>query len=369
MSKSVSNARRRRLFSLLAVVCAVGGASAGAYWFLYASQFVSTDNAYANAEVAQLTASVGGIVSRVDVVDTQKVKKGDVLVVIDSTDARLALLQAQAEYARAVRKVRGLVATDSGLDAQILARRADEARTAAQLKAAQADLDRASIDLKRRLALASSGSVSGEELTQAQNAFVTAQANLGVARSATAQARANREAALGSRDANHALIDNSSIEANPEVALAHARLDQARVDLERTTVRSPIDGVVARRQVQLGQRVQIGAGLLSVVPVDTIHVDANFKEVQLEGVKAGQPAEVHADLYGDSVTYHGVVAGFAGGTGAAFATIPAQNATGNWIKVVQRLPVRIRLDPQELARHPLQVGLSMQVKINTGGKR
>jgi membrane fusion protein (multidrug efflux system) len=356
---------RRRLFTLLAAACAVGAISFTAYWFLYAAHFVSTDNAYAGAEVAQLTPAVGGTVAEVRVVDTQKVHRGDVLVVIDATDAQLALQQADAEYGRALRKVRGMVATEAGLDAQIDARLADQLHSDAQLKAAQADFVRASIDLKRRQALANSGSVSGEELTQAENTFASAQANLSAARATTLQARANHVAAQGTRAANHVLIDNSSIEANPEVALARARRDQARVDLARTTVRAPIDGVIARRQVQVGQRVQAGAVLLSVVPQSQIHVDANFKEVQLESVHSGQKAEVTADIYGDSVRYHGVVVGFAGGTGAAFAMIPAQNATGNWIKVVQRLPIRIQLDPAELARHPLQVGLSMQVKIDT----
>ena len=161
------------------------------------------------------------------------------------------------------------------------------------------------------------------------------------------------------------MIDNSSTENNPEVALARARRDQARVDLARTVVRAPVDGVVAKRQVQVGQRVQAGAPLLTVVPVDRMHVDANFKEVQLESVRIGQKAELHADIYGDKVSYHGTVAGFSGGTGAAFSTIPAQNATGNWIKVVQRLPVRIDIDPADLKAHPLQVGLSMDARIDT----
>ncbi|BEV71735.1 MULTISPECIES: HlyD family secretion protein [unclassified Paludibacterium] len=357
--------QRRRLFILLAGACVAAAAGFGAYWLLYASNFVSTDNAYTAAEVALVTPAVGGTVARVNVVDTQKVRRGDVLVVIDNTDATLALQQAEAEYGRAVRKVRGMVATDAGLEAQIDAQLAAQTRATAQLQAAQADFERASIDLKRRQALAGTGSVSGEELTQAQNAFASAQANLSAARAATLQAHANRAAAVGQRDANHVLIDNSSVEANPEVALARAKRDQARVDLERTIVRAPVDGVVARRQVQIGQRVQAGSVLLSVVPLAQMHVDANFKEVQLTDVRPGQKAEVTADLYGSSVRYHGVVAGFAGGTGSAFAMIPAQNATGNWIKVVQRLPIRIQLDPAELARHPLQVGLSMQVRIDT----
>lgn len=362
---SHSGNRRRRGFMALGTALSIGGISFGAYWTLEGSHYVSTDNAYASVEIAQVTPSVGGTVGQVNVIDTQKVKKGEVLVVIDDTDARLALAQAEAEYGRAIRKVRGLVATDAGLDAQIAAREADKIHAAAQREAAQSDFERAEIDLKRRKALASSGSVSGDELTRAQNAYATAQAQLEAAKAMAVQAAANRDVAVGSRKANQVLIDNSTVETNPEVALARARRDQARVDLERTQVRAPVDGVVARRQVQIGQRVQAGAPLLSVVPVHQMHVDANFKEVQLQDVKPGQLAEITADIYGNKVNYRGTVTGFSGGTGSAFSLIPAQNATGNWIKVVQRLPVRIELNPEDLAKYPLQVGLSMHVKIDT----
>ena len=337
------------------------------YWFAYAAHFVSTDNAYTAVEIAQVTPSIGGTISEVRVTDTQSVKQGDVLVVIDPTDATLALAQAEADLGSAVRRVRGYVANDGGLAAQIAAREADEKRAAAQLAAAEADFERAKIDLQRREALSASGSVSGDELTRAQNSFASAKANLTVAQAATSQARANREAAIGSKGVNSALIANTTEETNPEVALARARRDQAAIDLQRTVVRAPVDGVVAKRQVQLGQRVQSGTPLLAVVPVQQMHVDANFKEGQLENVRAGQTVTLHADLYGGSVTYHGTVEGFSGGSGAAFAAIPAQNATGNWIKVVQRVPVRIKLDPAELQAKPLKVGLSMSARIDTRG--
>ncbi|MFB0937027.1 MAG: HlyD family secretion protein [Propionivibrio sp.] len=364
-SPSGNELRRNRLLLGLGGVVGVAALAFGAYWFFYASHFVSTDNAYAAAEIAQVTPEVGGTISEVRVTDTQTVKKGDVLVVIDPTDARLALAQAEADLGRAIRRVRGYAANDSGLSAQIAAREADEKRAAAQLASAEADYERAVIDLKRREALSASGSVSGDELTRAQNAFAAAQANLDGARAAAAQARANRHAAIGSRDANAVLIVDATEETNPEVALARARRDQAAVDLERTVIRAPVDGVVAKRQAQLGQRVQAGTPLLAVVPVQEMHVDANFKEVQLEDVRVGQPVTLRSDIYGSSVTYRGTVEGFSGGSGAAFATIPAQNATGNWIKVVQRLPVRIKLDPAELQANPLKVGLSMSVKIDT----
>ena len=188
------------------------------------------------------------------------------------------------------------------------------------------------------------------------------------AQAALAQADANRAATAGALKASRALTSDTTVESNPEVALARAAYERAQVDLERTVLRAPVDGVVARRQVQVGQRVQAGAPLLSVVPLRDVHVDANFKEVQLKDVKPGQPVELRSDLYGSGVTYHGVVTGFAGGTGSAFALIPSQNATGNWLKVVQRLPVRVRLDPRELQAHPLQVGLSMTATIDTSAR-
>ena len=358
-------ARRKRLLFGLGGMMAIAAAASTAYYLLHAAHFVSTDNAYAAAEIAQVTPSVGGTVAEVLVADTQAVKAGDVLLRIDPRDAQLALAQAEAEYQRAIRRVRGYVATDGSLAAQIAAREADEKRAAAQLSVAEADFKRAKIDLNRREALHASGSVSGDELTRAQNAFAATQASLDAARAGMAQARANRDTARSSRESNAVLIANTTEETNPEVALARARRDQAALDLERTVVRAPVDGVVAKRTVQLGQRVQAGMPLLAVVPVGQMHVDANFKEVQLEKVRIGQPVELKADLYGSSVTYHGTVEGFSGGSGAAFSAIPAQNATGNWIKVVQRLPVRVRLDPAELERHPLRVGLSMSARIDT----
>ncbi|MBP9939931.1 MAG: HlyD family secretion protein [Comamonas sp.] len=357
--------RRNKMLLGLAGVTVVAAAIAGGYWWLHASNFVSTDNAYAAVEVAQVTPSVGGTVLEVLVKDTQAVRQGDVLVRIDPTDAKLSLAQAEAELARAVRRVKGYVANDGGLKAQIAARAADQKSAAAKLTAAQADMARATVDLQRRQALAQSGSVSGDELTHAQNAFAAAQSQLAAALAAQAQALANHEAAIGAKQVNATLIEGTTAEDNPEVLLALARRDQAQVDLARTTVRAPVDGVVAKRSVQIGQRVQAGTPLMSVVPLQDMYVDANFKEVQLPKVRTGQTVQLHADLYGKDVTYTGTVVGFSGGSGAAFAAIPAQNATGNWIKVVQRLPVRIQLNAQELAEHPLRVGLSMTATVDT----
>lgn len=358
-------ARRKGLFLRFAAILVLIAAGWLVYWWVFLSGIVSTDNAYTAVEIAQITPSVEGTVSAVLVVDTQPVKAGDVLVRIDDRDTRLALEEAEAELGRAVRRVEGYFANDQALEGQIAARQADESRARAQLQSAQADLDRARIDLDRRKALAKSGSVSGDELTRAENAFSLADANLRVARANIAAAVANQEAARAARLVNLALIAGTDVAGNPEVRNARARRDQAQLNQDRTVVRSPVDGVVARRQVQLGQRVQANTTLMTVVPLQEMHVDANFKESQLPEVKVGQPVELTSDLYGSSVKFRGKVVGFSGGTGAAFAVIPAQNATGNWIKVVQRLPVRIALDPAELREHPLSVGLSMTARIDT----
>lgn len=356
---------RKKGFMGLAAAIVIAAAAWGLWYFFIGSRYISTDNAYSAAEVAEVTPAVTGIVRTVNVVDTQAVKKGAVLVQLDDTDARLALAQAEANLGQARRRVSSYMATDEGLAAQVKAREADESQAQARLVAAQADFTKAQVDLQRREALAKSGAVSGEEVTNARNAMTQAAANLNVARAAELQAGANRLSTIGSKKANAALTINATVETNPEVMLAKAKVEQAQVDLSRTTINAPVDGVIARRQVQIGQRVQNGEPLMSVVPLHDVHVDANFKEVELRHVKIGQPVEVTADIYGDKVVYHGVVSGVSGGTGSAFSMIPAQNATGNWIKVVQRLPLRIALDKNELAEHPLQVGLSMIATIDT----
>jgi membrane fusion protein, multidrug efflux system len=343
--------KRKRLLLGLAAAVKLLSMAYFAYDHYFASKFISTDNAYTAVETAQVTPTVGGIVSEVRVTDTSYVHKGDVLVVLDDTDARLALAQAEAELGRAQRRVRGYVANDASLAAQLAARAADEKR-------AVADLARATIDLERRENLEASGSVSGDELTKARNAYETAKAAL-------AQARSNYSAAIGARSANAVLIEDATESTNPEVLLARARRDQAQVNLTRTIIRAPVDGVVAKRSVQVGQQVQPGTPVLAIVPMAEMHVDANFKEGQLEHVRIGQPVEVTSDLYGSSVKYRGTVVGLSGGTGSTFAAIPAQNATGNWIKVVQRVPVRIKLEQADLTANPLQVGLSMEATIDT----
>ena len=354
--------RKRWLLRLLFVVVILAAIFA-AYWRLIGSRMVITDNAYTATEIAQVAAAVDGTIQGIKVIDTQAVKQGEVLAEIDPADARISLIEAQAELDRTVRKVEGYFLNDQTLSAQVQAKEADLARAKAELQAAQADDERAAIDLKRRRALASSGSVSADELTRAENAWRAAQASLLAARANVALASANVESALGARRVNQAMTANTHVQEHPEVQLARARKEQAQLNLERTVIRAPISGVVAKRQVQLGQRVQAGTTLLSIVPTESIYVNANFKEVQLKNVRVGQNVEVISDWYGNTVKYRGTVTGFSGGSGASFAVIPAQNATGNWIKVVQRVPVRIALDSEQLQAHPLGVGLSMTVRI------
>jgi membrane fusion protein (multidrug efflux system) len=354
---------RKRLFGMLGLAVLAAGVLYGLYWFLVASHYVSTDDSYVGADVAQVTPLVSGAVKAVRVADTQMVKAGDVLVEIDPADATLAVARADAEYQRALRAVRGDLATQGALSAQVTARGADIARARSQVESARADVAKAKLDYDRRQALAQSGAVSGEELTTAKTAYTNAQSMLAGAQAVAAQAVATEKAAEGQLAAQ-AVMTQGSVDSNPQVAAARAALNTAKLDLERTTLRAPVDGVITRRQVQVGQRVQSGTPLMTIVPTGQVYVDANFKESQLRKVGVGQPATLESDLYGGGVTFHGKVVGLSGGTGSAFALIPAQNATGNWIKVVQRLPVRIKLDPQELADHPLRVGLSMKAKLD-----
>ena len=360
-------AARKKWLVRLAIVVAAAALVWTAWYLLWGRDHVSTDNAYVNAELAQVTPLVAGTASEVLVKDTQAVKRGQVLVRLDPANVRIALAQAEADLAEARRRFRQSVATSGSLSAQVSARGADIAQAEAQLGAAQADYEKARIDLRRREALAGNGAVSGEELTTARRGLASANAAVATARAALTQARATRESAQGQLAANDALVRGSTEATDPGVLAAQARRDAARLDLDRTVIRAPIDGVVTRRQVQLGQRVNQGQTIMTIVPVGRVYVDANFKERQLRRVRVGMPATVIADIYGGSVVYHGRVAGLAGGTGASMALIPAQNATGNWIKVVQRVPVRIELDPREVAANPLRVGLSTEVEIDLAG--
>jgi len=364
-AKAPQQGLRRTLMIGIGAVALVAALGFGAWYALVGSHHVTTDNAYVGADTADITPMVAGQVVDVQVADTRVVKKGDILVRLDDRDARIALAQAEGDLAKAKRQFAQTSFTRVALSAQVEARSAAIASAQAQLNSAQAAFNKAKIDLERRQKLAPSGAVSADELTIAQNAFAAAKANLELAQAGVAQAGSNRGAADGDLAAVRALLDGTTVDTNPDVMIAQAKVDQANLDLERTVIRAPVDGVVTSRAIQVGQRVAPGAVLMRIVPVGQLYVDANFKEGQLRRVQPGQAVTLTSDLYGGGVVFHGRVTGFSGGTGSAFALIPAQNATGNWIKVVQRLPVRVALDPHELADHPLRVGLSMDADIDT----
>jgi membrane fusion protein, multidrug efflux system len=334
--QNASNGKRKRMMTLLVLVIAIAAIAYGLYYFLVARFSESTDDAYVNGNVVQITPQVTGTVIAVNADDTQNVKIGDPLVELDPADSRIALQQAEANLAQTVRQVRGLFADDSQYEAQVAQR--------------QSDLTRALQDQRRRMEVAQTGAVSQEEISHANDAVKSAEAAL--------------EAAQQQLAANRALTANTTISSHPNVMAAAAKVRDAYLTNARNMLPAPVTGYVAKRSVQVGQRVSPGTPLMSVVPLNAIWVDANFKEVQLKHMRLGQPVEMTADVYGSSVVYHGKVVGFSAGTGSAFSLLPAQNATGNWIKVVQRLPVRVSLDPAELQKHPLRIGLSMQVDVN-----
>ncbi|MEO7953062.1 MAG: HlyD family efflux transporter periplasmic adaptor subunit [Polaromonas sp.] len=354
VQKPATNPKRKKALTVLASVVIVVGLGWAAYEYLVASHYESTDNAYVQGNVIQITPQIGGTVVAIMADDTDFVKAGQPLVQLDPADARVALEQSEAALAQAVRQVRTLYANNGSLGAQVALREADVAK-------ANSDIARAADDLKRRQSLTGNGAVSKEELNHAQT-------QLDNAKSALAAARAGVVAAREQLGSNQALTEGTSIEQHPSVQVAAAKVREAFLTTQRVSLMAPVDGYVARRTVQLGQRVAAGAPLMSVIPLKQVWVDANFKEVQLRNIRIGQPVTLVADLYGKKVEYKGTVAGLGVGTGAAFSLLPAQNATGNWIKVVQRVPVRIALDEKQLAEHPLRVGLSMDAEIDISSK-
>jgi len=338
--KNASNKSRRwRWLGAVLGVTLLGASVFGIYWAQVLRYHQKTDDAYVSGNVVQITPQISGTVVAIGADDTQFVKVGQPLVKLDQADARVALDQAEAQLARSVRDVRNLFATSSELAAAV------------QLR--QTDLSAALSDLARRKSLAPSGAISGEELQHSMDAVKVAQAAL--------------LAAQQQLVANRARVDNTTLGDHPQVRDAAAAVRNAYLTLARTELPAPVAGFVARRNVQLGQRVSPGTPLMAVVPLDQVWVDANFKEPQLAHMRVGQEVRLTADLYGGHVVYHGTVAGFGAGTGAAFSLLPAQNATGNWIKIVQRVPVRIALDPREITAHPLQIGLSMKADVDVRG--
>ncbi|WP_248319989.1 HlyD family secretion protein [Caballeronia sp. Sq4a] len=330
-----SSGKRRMLMTLIVLVILIAAIAYGLYYFLVARFHESTDDAYVNGNVVQITPQVVGTVVSVNADDTQTVKVGDPLVALDPADSKVALDQAEANLAQTVRQVRTFFVNNNQYEAQVALRKSD--------------LSRAQDDLRRRLTVAQTGAVSQEEISHARDAVRSAQAALDAAQQELAS--------------NRSLTANTTIADHPNVLAAAAKVRDSYINYARNTLPAPVTGYVAKRSVQVGQRVAPGNPLMAIVPLNGVWVDANFKEVQLKHMRIGQPVELTADLYGSGVVFHGKVIGFSAGTGSAFSLLPAQNATGNWIKVVQRLPVRIELDPKELEQHPLRIGLSMNVDV------
>ena len=350
----VGNPKRKRALTALASVVVVAGLGWAVYEYMVASHYESTDNAYVQGNVIQITPQIGGTVMAIMADDTDFVKAGQPLVQLDPADAKVALDQAEAALAQAVRQVRTLYANNGTLQAQIALRNADVVK-------AQSDIARANDDLARRQSLTGNGAVSKEELGHAESQFASA-------KSAMTAAQAGLVAAREQLTSNQALTDGTSIEQHPSVLVAAAKVREAFLATQRAALPAPVDGYVAKRTVQLGQRVAAGTPMMSVIPLKNVWVDANFKEVQLRNIRIGQPVTLVADLYGKKVEYKGTVAGLGVGTGAAFSLLPAQNATGNWIKVVQRVPVRITLDAKQIEANPLRVGLSMDAEVDVSNK-
>jgi len=321
--------------AVLAAAAGIAWSSPGVLGIGWNSQ--QTEDAYVEGNLVHVTPQVAGTVTRIAADNTDFVRPGEVLVQLNDVDARLALDRAEAALARSARQVRSQLAGVGQLRSTVVQR--------------ESDLARAESDLARRRQLADTGAVSGEDIRHADDAVGAARAALNAARQQV--------------DAARALVDGTTLEQHPDVLLSIAGVRDASLGLARTTLAAPVGGIVARRNVQIGQRVAQGAPLMAIVPLDQMWVTANLKETQLKDVRIGQPVAVTSDVYGADVVFHGRVAGQEAGTGSAFAAVPAQNATGNWIKVVQRVPVRIALDAQELARHPLRLGLSMKVAIDT----
>ena len=329
-----------RIFAALVIVSAVVVA---VWYFMYGRWFEDTDDAYVQGNQVQITPLVGGTVVSIGAEDGMRVERGQLLVQLDPADTQVALQQAEANLARTVRQVRGLY-------------RSVEA-SQADLNARQVALDRVRADFARRKDLAASGAISNEELAHARDELAAAEAALS-----------------GSREkfeTSRALVDDTVVATQPDVQAAAAQLRQAYLANARSAIVAPVSGYVARRSVQVGQRVQPGTALMAVVPLEQVWIEANFKETQLKHMRLGQEVELRSDLYGGGVKYKGRIESLGLGTGSAFSLLPAQNASGNWIKIVQRVPVRIELDPKQLAEHPLRLGMSMSVDVSVrdqGGK-
>ncbi len=348
--------QRKKWMLILVAVCVLAAIAYGVHWYILGRHFEYADDAYVAANIVQITPQVAGTVVAIGANETDYVNAGETLARLDGTNAQMTLQAVQAQLAQTVREVRTLYTGNGSLAAAVNQHRAE-------LGQAQADLAGAQTDWVRRQKLAGTGAVSQEELQHAQTALENARSRVMVA---AAQVSAAQEQLRS----NQVLTAGTTVRDHPRVQAAAAKVRQAYLDLKRDAILAPVDGYIGKRGVQLGQRVAVGTPLMTIIPLSQVWVDANFKETQLRKMRIGQPVKLTADLYGSSVVYHGHVLGMGAGTGAAFALLPAQNATGNWIKVVQRIPVRIALDPKEVAAHPLRVGLSMETTVdvsNQGG--
>lgn len=336
-TEAPTSSRKRKLWLIgLLVLLILGGLGTWAWYSLVGRWYESTDDAYVNGNVVEITPLVTGTVTSIGADDGDLVHAGQVLLQFDPADSEVALQSAQANLARTVRQVRGLYSNVDSLKAQLQTR--------------QAELRKAQQDFNRRKVLAESGAIAGEELSHARDDLSVAQAAVNSARQQLSTSAA--------------LVDDTVVASHPEVMAAAADLRQAYLAHARTTLVAPVTGYVAKRSVQLGQRLQPGTATMAVIPLDQVWIDANFKETQLRQMRIGQKVEITADLYGSDVSYSGTVDSLGAGTGSAFALLPAQNATGNWIKIVQRVPVRIHLNPDQLKDHPLRIGLSTVVDVD-----
>lgn len=329
-------ASRVRMLSILAGVVIVVGGGYFAYHELHGRWYESTDDAYANGNVVPVVPQTSGSIVSISADENRLVEAGQPVVKLDCDDANIALQQAEGNLARTVRQVRGLYSNVGNLSAELASR-----RTA---------VDRARADVERRRSLVASGAIPAEELAHANDTLEQAQSALAAAEQQLASSRA--------------MTDNTGVMSHPDVKVAAAAVRRSYLDVARCTVQAPVTGYVSQRTAQVGQRVTPATSLMAIVPLDQIWIEANFKETQLPKMRIGQPVTMTSDVYGDDVVFHGKIAGLGMGTGSAFSILPAQNATGNWIKIVQRVPVRIALSRKELASHPLKIGLSMSVEVD-----
>lgn len=330
------SSKRKRNFIIFILILVLAAAGCLAWYLLYARYYESTDDAYVNGNQVMLTPQINGTVTQVTADEGDYVEKGQPLVLLDPSDTKIALQQAEASLANTVRQVRGLYSTADNYRAQVAAK--------------QVALQTAQNDYARRQKIFSTGAIAAEDLSHYRDAVTSAQSDLAAAQQALRT--------------NLAMVDDTVIDTHPEIKTAVATLRQRYLDNARTTIVAPVSGYVAKRAVQLGMRVTSGTTLLAIVPLNEVWVDANFKESQMNTMRLGQKVTINADLYGDDVEYHGTIESLGIGTGSAFSLLPAQNASGNWIKIVQRLPVRITLDPHDMQKHPLRVGLSMNVRVD-----